>query len=33
VHHERLENGEQRAAMQQHWSDVLAQLSTLIATE
>lgn len=33
VHHERLENAEQRAAMQQHWSDVLAQLSTLIAAE
>jgi uncharacterized protein YndB with AHSA1/START domain len=30
IHHEKLENGEQRQAMRQHWSTVLDKLETII---
>jgi len=30
IHHEKLENGEQREAMRQHWSGVLDKLESLI---
>jgi uncharacterized protein YndB with AHSA1/START domain len=33
VHHERLENGDQREAMRLHWSKVLDQLGRLLVSE
>lgn len=33
IHHEKLENGEQREQMQQHWSGVLDQLEGVVKGE
>lgn len=33
IHHEKLENGEQREQMQQHWSAVLDQLEAMVKEE
>ena len=32
IHHEKMESGDQRAAMRRHWTAVLDQLEALIET-